>query len=112
MSEEYEETRNMSMRELTRMVCRHDKDMYRGNGKPGITTRLATLEDYMDRTDGDLYDKESGLVPKLTEFFAVLGEREKQSSRKMALYMAFIAFIAIAVPISWDLMKHAFGWMR
>lgn len=30
---------------LQRMVDRHDQDLYRGNGKPGVTTRLAVLED-------------------------------------------------------------------
>lgn len=28
-----------------------EKDMWRGNGKPGITTRLATLEDDVERLE-------------------------------------------------------------
>lgn len=30
---------------LYETVERHERDLYRGNGKPGITTRLQTLED-------------------------------------------------------------------
>ena len=30
---------------LEELVERHDKDMYRGNGKPGITTRMEKVEE-------------------------------------------------------------------
>lgn len=30
--------------DVRRMVDRHDQDLYRGNGKPGITTRIAVTE--------------------------------------------------------------------
>jgi len=33
------------------MIHQHEKDLYRGNGKPGITTRLKTLEDSMERIE-------------------------------------------------------------
>lgn len=33
---------------ISAMVRRHDRDLYRGNGKPGITTRLTQSEDAMD----------------------------------------------------------------
>ena len=29
----------------------HDRDLYRGNGKPGITTRIQSLEDAVDGVD-------------------------------------------------------------
>jgi len=30
------------------MVFRHEKDLYRGNGKPGLTTRMQQAEDCLD----------------------------------------------------------------
>lgn len=36
------------------MVDRHDQDMYRGNGKPGITTRIAILEDCVEKISRNL----------------------------------------------------------
>lgn len=33
---------------ISSMVMRHEKDLYRGNGKPGICTRMETGEDRMD----------------------------------------------------------------
>jgi hypothetical protein len=33
---------------IASVVRRHDKDLYRGNGKPGLTTRMARQEDAMD----------------------------------------------------------------
>ncbi len=109
--EDEAEERYMSLREVTLMLRRHDKDLYRGNGRPGITQRLATLEDYMDRTDVDLYNAEHGVVPQLTKFFAVLGERERQASNKMTMYLVYLSAVAVGAPICWDLLKHAFGWL-
>ena len=36
---------------IRRMVEQHDRDLYRGNGKPGITTRIQSLEDAVDGVD-------------------------------------------------------------
>jgi hypothetical protein len=36
------------------MVDRHDQDLYRGNGKPGLTTRVALLEDCVDSISKNL----------------------------------------------------------
>ena len=36
---------------LRRTVEQHDRDLYRGNGLPGITTRIKSLEDCLDGTD-------------------------------------------------------------
>lgn len=33
--------------EYNRMVLRHEQDLYRGNGKPGLTTRVLALEEAM-----------------------------------------------------------------
>jgi hypothetical protein len=33
--------------ELSRLVYKHDKDLYVGNGKPGLTARVLLLEEAM-----------------------------------------------------------------
>jgi hypothetical protein len=40
--------------ELTRIVRRLEKDMYHGNGNPGITVRMASVEDIVHRTNKNL----------------------------------------------------------
>lgn len=40
--------------DLRTLVNRHDQDLYRGNGKPGITTRLQRLEDWMLEYGSDM----------------------------------------------------------
>lgn len=40
--------------DLHTMVHRHERDLYRGNGKPGITTRVALLEDIVDKISRNL----------------------------------------------------------
>lgn len=104
----------MSPAELSRNVRKHRKDLYEWDGpeNPPITHRLATLEEHNKKVADDLYDKESGLVPMLRDFFAVLGEREKQKSSLMAKYALIIAAITVAAPIMWDYMKHTFGWLK
>lgn len=37
--------------EQYRMLLRHEQDLYRGNGKPGLTTRMALMEDCVDKID-------------------------------------------------------------
>lgn len=46
------------------MVLRHEKDLYRGNGKPGLCTRIQTEEDRMDATEKriDGIDKKFGAI--------------------------------------------------
>lgn len=102
----------MTLGELSRSVRKHRRDLYEGAGpeNPPITQRLASLEDHNRRVAEDLYDRESGLVPMLRAFFAVLAEREKQKSNQLARYMAVIALVGLLSPIMWDVMKHAFGW--
>jgi hypothetical protein len=38
------ETQWNGVRELREQVQQHDKDLYRGNGQPGLTTRMAQAE--------------------------------------------------------------------
>lgn len=104
----------MSPGELSRNVRKHRKDLYEWDGpeNPPITHRLATLEEHNKKVADDLYDKESGLVPMLRDFFAVLGEREKQKSSQLSKYMALIAVAALLAPILWDTAKHMFGWFK
>jgi hypothetical protein len=33
------------------MVIKHDQDLYRGNGLPGMTSRMATVEERQDNSD-------------------------------------------------------------
>jgi hypothetical protein len=41
-------------RDLKTCVERHDKDLYHGNGKPGLTTRMAMMEDTMRKLSENL----------------------------------------------------------
>jgi hypothetical protein len=102
----------MSLAELSRTVRRHDQDMYFGNGKPGITTRLNDLENYRTRTEADLYESEKAIIPNLTSYFAVIAEREKHSSSSLNRAVVVIGGLAVASPILWDVLKHSFGWMK
>lgn len=34
-----------------RLLQKHDRDLYHGNGKPGLTTRIALLEECVDKID-------------------------------------------------------------
>lgn len=34
------------------LLGQHDRDLYRGNGKPGLTTRMQQAEDRLDGIDG------------------------------------------------------------
>ncbi len=102
------------MAELSRNVRKHRRDLYEWDGpdNPPITHRLATLEEHNKTVTGDLYDKQTGLVPLLRSFFAVLEEREKAKSSQLARHMALIAFAALFAPVLWDLVKHMFGWLK
>jgi hypothetical protein len=112
MSDDYEDlAASMSHGEIVRMLRYHDKDLYRGNGKPGITRRLDALEDCKDRMENDLYDRKEGLVPRMNDFFAVQDEREKRTTSRMTTYLGVMAAVAVAAPVAWDLMKHSFGWL-
>lgn len=39
---------------VAEMVQRHEKDLYRGNGKPGLTTRMALMEDCVEKISKNL----------------------------------------------------------
>lgn len=44
----------MEENRLHEAVNRHEKDLYRGNGKPGLTTRMAVVEDAVERIGSNL----------------------------------------------------------
>lgn len=44
------------MERIEHLVLQHDKDLYRGNGKPGLTTRMQQAEDCME-VQGERIDK-------------------------------------------------------
>ncbi len=102
----------MSLSEIVRTLRYHDKDLYRGNGKPGVIQRIAELETYRERNEADFYDADTGVMPRLTKFFAVAEEREKRQENSMTRYMAIMAAIAIGCPIAWDIVKHFSGWLK
>ncbi len=48
------------------MVRRHDKDLYHGNGKPGLTTRMMLAEEKLD-TMKESVDERLDATAKLVE---------------------------------------------
>ncbi len=54
------------------LVERHDKDLYRGNGKPGLTTRMQQAEDRMDSHEDcmDTFDERITGIDK--KFWAII----------------------------------------
>ena len=47
------------------MVQKHDDDLYRGNGKPGLTTRVAVCEERIDGVK-ELLEKLTANQSKMT----------------------------------------------
>jgi hypothetical protein len=43
----------------TELIFQHDRDLYRGNGKPGVTIRLEKIEDRMDSMEKALDRRET-----------------------------------------------------
>lgn len=62
---------------VDRRLSSVEKDLYRGNGKPGITIRLAVLEECVDKIDetikgmSDRLDKSNRKQDRLTWLVAV-----------------------------------------
>ena len=111
-------------------VDRLAQDMWLGNGKPGVTTRLEKLEDHKKMTEADLYDDGDGLVPQMRKFFIVSEERARQAkdrdrdvketlldtdrrkSRRIALYAVLVAAVTVFAMPAWDIIKHYTGWFK
>jgi hypothetical protein len=57
---------------IAAIVRRHDKDLYRGNGKPGLTTRMAQQESAMEVATGriDKADKRQDRTQSM--FWAII----------------------------------------
>lgn len=49
-----DEQHRTSNGELSRLVYKHDTDLYYGNGKPGLTIRMALMESALDRISRNL----------------------------------------------------------
>lgn len=45
-----------------RMLEQHDKDLYRGNGKPGVTIRLEKNEDAIKKTEDEVVGVKSDVT--------------------------------------------------
>jgi hypothetical protein len=41
---------------IAALVYQHDKDLYRGNGLPGLTTRMKSAEDKMSTIENEIVD--------------------------------------------------------
>jgi hypothetical protein len=106
MAQENYDHQPMDLTELIRTVRGHDRDLYKGNGKAALFVRVTELETYRERTEADLYDPETGAIPKLKDFFAVLVERERRASTTTKVYVALVAVI----PIMYDVLSHYAGW--
>lgn len=55
------------------IVQRHEKDLYRGNGLPGITTRLKSVEDRVTTIEQLLQQKANRSDRKLNILLATTG---------------------------------------
>lgn len=57
-------------RSIAELVEQHDKDLYRGNGKAGITTRLETTEQRLDLLEEYNQKRENRLDRKINLLIA------------------------------------------
>lgn len=55
---------------LHEIVARHDRDLYRGNGLPGITTRMAAVESRVSTIEQLLKEKANKSERKLNILLA------------------------------------------
>ena len=49
-----DEQHRISNSEIMRLVYKHDQDLYFGNGKPGLTTRIAVMEHTLEQITRNL----------------------------------------------------------
>lgn len=61
------------MASLADVVTKHDQDLYRGNGKPGLTTRTAVLESEVEAVKQDVTDIKTRQAQILVAVLATLG---------------------------------------
>ena len=84
------------------MVRKHEQDLYRGNGKPGITTRIEKLESQMEaiRTDISLLKEMRDVTMNfITEVRTYTLQRDKAEKRWFALIGILIALGTLLVGI-------------
>ena len=43
------------MDDMDAMVRKHENDLYRGNGKPGLTTRMALTEERVEKIEAQFF---------------------------------------------------------
>lgn len=48
------ESEQYRLQEVARLAHKHDQDLYHGNGKPGLTTRMALMEDIVEKISRNL----------------------------------------------------------
>lgn len=59
------------LREIEKLVGKHDQDIYRGNGKPGLTTRILQQEEAMEQQKEEM-DKRDKRDEKLKNWIVSL----------------------------------------
>lgn len=60
------------MERIDALVFQHDKDLYRGNGKPGLTTRMQQAEDKMENIDTCIEDQSLRIDKIDKKFWAII----------------------------------------
>lgn len=82
----------MGLEELSSVVQRHENDLYRGNGKPGLTTRMAVVEDRQDTQEDDM-----------NQFRESLDELKRQGNRNFG--MLFVSLLSLVGLLILQLVK-------
>lgn len=99
------------------MLHRHEQDLYRGNGKPGITSRLNTLEDAVEAIRKDvavIEDQVAGFHNFVTELRTqtkVYQELDEKRDKRNTLFVSVVGvLIALMMAILTILgIEHATG---
>lgn len=60
-----EESYERGRRNIADLVEQHEKDLYRGNGLPGLTTRMKSVEDRVDKLEKFNDSRENRLDKKM-----------------------------------------------
>jgi len=85
-----------------RMVLRHEKDLYHGNGKPALTERMALMEKCVAGIENRLIsidEKTDSMNAKITQLTTVDGYMEKKDDRFWKIFAVILA--AASLAISW-----------
>ncbi len=76
-------------RQLRELVERHERDLYRGNGLPGLTTRVKSAEDRLTTLEN----------------YQVQVERRREAKMNILLGTTLTAVVALVVDVVRHFMK-------